>query len=408
MQTHKPTCYLVGQDNLLIECGTILLSKSFLIKGIISSSHDALAWAHNREIDFFRSLSDVKWEENSADYLFSIVNNEIIPDSVLQHIHGLAINYHDAPLPRYAGSNVTSWALLNNEPTHGITWHVINDRIDAGDILKQVSIPISPDETALSLNMKCIERAIISFRDLVGELCNSSYKRLPQNLLQRTYFARSKKPAGNGWINWQSPAEEIERLWRATQFGNYRNPFTVLKVILDDTAFTLSTVTVLSEASISPPGTILELNPGFWKVSTKTNNILLKEMKTAQGICVELATLVNQHQITVGTQLPSPNDIDYEQFLTLSQQCFAEEARWIEDLKQVESTAITSQKNEVNLPELIKLLPESLYYRFIDIAQGAAKLPVVFLTAWLIYLQRLGNQSQLGVYIQLPDFLTPT
>lgn len=330
------TCYLIGQDNLVLECAKILRSRSFVIKGIISPSNNVKEWAHSQKIDCFHSLSEVDWKESSADYLFSIVNNEIIPSTMLERIRILTINYHDAPLPRYAGSNATSWAILNNETMHGITWHVVNERIDGGDILKQVAIPILPGETALSLNMKCFEQAIASFSDLADELLNKSYQRIPQDLSQRTYFARSQKPTSNGWINWHSSAEEIDRLWRATQFGNYRNTFTVAKIVLNDEVFIINKLTVLSEQSNLLPGTVVELNSDSWKIATKTHNILLSDLSTAQGSSVELAMLAKQYNINVGAELVTPNP----------ERRFIEEASWIEDLNPVEATAVNLSAEE--------------------------------------------------------------
>jgi len=325
----NPTCYLIGQDNLVLECAKILHSRSFAIKGIISPANHVKKWAHSQEIDCFHSLGGVDWEGRSADYLFSVVNNEIIPANVLERIRILTINYHDAPLPRYAGSNATSWAIFNNERMHGITWHVVNEHIDGGDILKQIAIPVSADETALSLNMKCFEQAITTFSDLADELVNKAYQRIPQDLSQRTYFARSQKPAGNGWINWHSSAEEIDRLFRATQFGNYRNTFTVLKIVLGDDVFIINELTVLSEQSEVLPGTILEINADAWKIATKTHNLLLSGLSSAQGSPLELNTLEKQYNITIGTELTTPKP----------DRCFVDEVSPVEDLKQVEATA---------------------------------------------------------------------
>jgi amino acid adenylation domain-containing protein len=314
--TQNPICYLIGQGNLLRECAKILRSRSFVIKGIISHSSDIKAWAQSQRIEWFESLSEVDWKENSVDYLFSVVNNEIIPTDVLQSIHGLTINYHDAPLPRYAGSNATAWAILNNEVMHGITWHAVNEIIDGGDILKQIAIPVLPDETAVTLNMKCIEQAITAFSDLANELLNNSYQRVPQDLSLRTFFTRSKKPPSNGWINWHSSAEEIDKLCRATQFGDYDNPFAVAKIVLNGDIFIVNALAVLNEQSNLVPGTVLKINLDSWEISTKTHNVLLSGLSTTQGRSVELATLVKQYNIHVGIELSSPK----------SEQCCAEQS----------------------------------------------------------------------------------
>ncbi len=82
------------------------------------------------------------------DYLFSIVNYQVLPGETLAAPRRWAINYHDAPLPRYAGSYATSWALMAGERTHGVTWHLMTEQLDAGDILVQYPIEIAADERA--------------------------------------------------------------------------------------------------------------------------------------------------------------------------------------------------------------------------------------------------------------------
>ena len=63
-----------------------------------------------------------------------------------------AINFHDGPLPRYAGLNAPVWAIINGEPDHGITWHMIEGGVDEGDILEQRLFELASEETALTLN----------------------------------------------------------------------------------------------------------------------------------------------------------------------------------------------------------------------------------------------------------------
>src|SRR5262249_34592257 len=129
------------------------------------------------------------------DYLFSVVNFHLLKPDLIRTARLLAINYHDGPLPRYAGSHATAWALHNGEREHGITWHVIEEKVDTGDVLKQVIFPIAADETLRSLDLKCFFAAVRAFRDLLTELRASSYSRTPQNLARRTFYRRCDKPS---------------------------------------------------------------------------------------------------------------------------------------------------------------------------------------------------------------------
>ena len=57
------------------------------------------------------------------------------------------INVHYAPLPQYRGRANVNWALINDEPSAGITIHTIVPGLDAGNILFQRIIPIQDGHT---------------------------------------------------------------------------------------------------------------------------------------------------------------------------------------------------------------------------------------------------------------------
>ena len=115
------------------------MERGHQICGIISSEELIKNWANEkgiRQIELDSDLLSVL-KQQSFDYLFSIVYPHIIPGEILALPCRSAINFHDGPLPRYAGMNVTSWAIINQETTHGVTWHVMSAEVDKGDILKQ-------------------------------------------------------------------------------------------------------------------------------------------------------------------------------------------------------------------------------------------------------------------------------
>ena len=70
------------------------------------------------------------------DYFFSIMNKKIISKKILKKIV-FAINFHDSPLPKYAGLYPSTFGILNNERQWGCTWHFMSDRVDKGDIISQ-------------------------------------------------------------------------------------------------------------------------------------------------------------------------------------------------------------------------------------------------------------------------------
>ena len=57
------------------------------------------------------------------------------------------VNVHYAPLPRYRGMATVNWAILNDEPSTGITIHTITEGTDEGRILYQQQVPVRDDDT---------------------------------------------------------------------------------------------------------------------------------------------------------------------------------------------------------------------------------------------------------------------
>src|SRR6201988_1345726 len=200
-------CVVIGATTLLIRCTEILTRKGHEVLAVVSADDAVKRWAIDKEVrlvdtkDGFESFL----KSESFDYLFSIVNERILSADVLQSASKCSINYHDAPLPRYAGTHATSWALLNQETSHGVSWHVISEQVDAG-------------ETAFTLNTKCYEAAIDSFTELIDELSTDTAVPIKQNLSARTFFGRHRRPPDAGIVSWNRPAEQIATLVRALDF----------------------------------------------------------------------------------------------------------------------------------------------------------------------------------------------
>lgn len=194
----KPKVLILGQGTIPVLCADLLLKAGFSIEGLHGPDDRLADWARRHNgLRFFADFAHFKASACSSAYefLFSIVNFRILDAEILRTPRVLAINYHDGPLPRYAGTHAPAWALRNKEASHGVSWHVIEDRVDTGDILKQVSFPLSPEETLDSLSQKCSLMAIRAFRELIVELKLGTFSRTPQDLQQRTFYHRDDIPA---------------------------------------------------------------------------------------------------------------------------------------------------------------------------------------------------------------------
>lgn len=400
-------CYLIGEDSLLIKCAEALQNQGHTILGIISPLALAQDWCANNNTHYFADLNSANHQINSSafDYLFSVVNRKIIPQSLINKASKLAINYHDSPLPRYAGVNATCWAILNQETQHAITWHIMTDQIDAGHILKQAAFEISPEETALSLNLKCYDHAIRSFTQLIAELATNSYCPIPQNLSLRTYYGYNDKPQGNAWIDWNNTAETIERLIRALNLGPYTDRFSLPKIKIGNDIYAVEELKINFEKSTQPAGTLTNLTAHDWKIATLTHDVVIRKIRTLDNHLVSLDNISKKHQLYQGMLLVSPDNAEQLELQKLSKSIYGFEQFWVNRLLNFKAASIPwlnlnilPKQNIYNYSNIAKFSLNPEYYKKLK-ANINSDLPTKYiaLTIWLIYLHKLESNQEIGI-----------
>jgi amino acid adenylation domain-containing protein len=282
--------------------------------------------------------------QEPVDYLFSVINHTILPPGVLNLPRQCAINYHDSPLPRYAGLYSTSWALMHRETSYAITWHVMNAEIDQGAILKQVAVEITSEDTALTLNAKCYEAAIAAFSVLIDELATGTARRIPQPESGHSYFSRLNKPPQGIQFHWQRSAEELEALVRALNFGFSPNALGTPKLILQPIEahqpLLVTQLEVLELHSTQPAGTITAIATDHLQVATATRDIVLRKLLTLQGQPMPIAAIVAQTGIQVGDGFAPLSDAQRQQIDQFDSRIARHERFWTQRLRHLKSIAL--------------------------------------------------------------------
>ena len=157
----------------------------------------------------------------SVDLLLNIHSLYVIHPAVLDAVSIGSFNLHPGPLPRYAGMNAPSWAILNGETTHGVTLHWMQAGIDTGPIAYQTLFGIGANDTALNVGRSCSRKGI----DLVKQLLCDSSSQIPsteQDLTRRTYYGFEIPYGGN--LPYES-AERCERFIRACNYYPLPSPW---------------------------------------------------------------------------------------------------------------------------------------------------------------------------------------
>ncbi|MCC5969954.1 MAG: LLM class flavin-dependent oxidoreductase [Pararhodobacter sp.] len=291
------TCVLVGNESLLVQCAKVLVQRGHEIRTIASRNADVIAWAEGAGIPVVAPGAGLEVRLTPGfDWLFSIANLSVLPEPVLAMATKGAINFHDGPLPRYAGLNAPVWALINGERQHGITWHMIEPEIDAGDIVEQVLFDISPDDTAFSLNARCYASGIDSFPAVVAAVESGAPGRRKQDLSQRTLCLRDDRPAGAGRLDFTLPAADLIRRVRALDHGGYWNPLALPKIESDAGVFAVGQAEAAEGAGA--PGTVLAVDDAL-VVACGDGAVRLSGLTCLGGLPVDAGAVA-----TTGAVLP--------------------------------------------------------------------------------------------------------
>ncbi|MFK7928825.1 MAG: methionyl-tRNA formyltransferase [Myxococcota bacterium] len=124
-----------------------------------------------------------------------------------------AVNAHWSLLPLHRGPHPSTSVLLCGDSQTGLTFHEVTPRIDGGDILDQVALPIGPDDTSTSLYHRACaeaERRIVALVDRIERegLCGQ-----PQDLSLGSYHRRTTVEGAT--LDFTQDADALDRKVRA-------------------------------------------------------------------------------------------------------------------------------------------------------------------------------------------------
>ncbi|MBM1220408.1 LLM class flavin-dependent oxidoreductase [Ponticoccus sp. SC2-23] len=274
---------LIGHESLTVQCGRMLLEAGHRISGVVSDDPDVKGWAATSGLDVIapgKGLAD-RIAGVGFDWIVSAANLSIIPDEVLATARLGAINFHDGPLPAYAGLNAPVWALLNGEGRHGVTWHLIEGGVDEGRILASQAVEIAENETAFSLNAKCYAAGIESFATVIAQLTSGAPNVVEQDLSRRSYFGRADRPEAAALIDFNLSAAKVAAFLRALDHGAYDNPLTLPKVLHKGQIICARGAEIAAGAGA--PGTVLQAGDDGITVACADGAIFLHGLEYLNG-----------------------------------------------------------------------------------------------------------------------------
>lgn len=176
------------------------------------------------------------------DIVFSVNNWDVIRAEVLAIPPDGIVNFHNGPLPAYRGVNIPSWAIINGEERHGVTWHFVSPKIDAGDMVASKTFDLSPGETAISLTLRCIKTGLELFSPLLDTYGSGSLVSRPQEGEGRYYSAKDSPP-NQGYLDFGWSFDRLSAIVRGLTFRPFANLFTYPKLRVGADTLLISEIT---------------------------------------------------------------------------------------------------------------------------------------------------------------------
>lgn len=191
------------------------------------NAHDLNQLAEEYNIPTINSLDEIP----ECDILYSVQYHEILKQEHISKARQAAVNLHMAPLPEYRGANQFSFAIIEGKKEFGATIHLIDTRIDHGDILFEERFPIPGNCWVDELYQLTYKASLNLFASTLGRVVNGDYTRIPQQTLEAqrgTSLHYRKDMAALKLIDLSWEKEKIERHIRATSMPGFEPPYCIV------------------------------------------------------------------------------------------------------------------------------------------------------------------------------------
>lgn len=206
------------------------------------------------------------------DLIVTAAFGQILPKELLEAPKYGCINVHASLLPELRGGAPIHYALLQGKKKTGITIMYMAEKLDAGDIIKQVEVPISEEDTLGTLHDKLSAAGAKLLSETLPLLLAGKLAAIPQEEDHATFAPTIKRDQEK--IDWTKTGEEIFNHIRAL------NPHPGAYTLLEGKILKLWQAEKTSVQPAAEPGTIVEMDSsGITVAAGRRTAILLKELQ---------------------------------------------------------------------------------------------------------------------------------
>ena len=214
------------------------------------------------------------------DLLVSVSFGRLIPTEILSIPRLGSVNLHAGRLPEYRGAYTPVWAVLNGEPSIGISTLYMTDKFDEGEVILQTEVPADRQSImngSLYSSIDQSSRALL--HETIRLIGQGQVSRIAQTMEGACTYRWPRK--SDFRIDWTKSFSELDRIVLASRL------FTPAYTFHGNVELRILEIADLSESSDTVrPGTILTvLTPNKIIVAVGNRNVVIKAEPADFNIC---------------------------------------------------------------------------------------------------------------------------
>lgn len=210
----------------------------------------------------------------NPDLVVTAAFGQILPKALLEAPRFGCINVHASLLPELRGGAPIHYAIINGHEKTGITIMYMAEKLDAGDILTQVEVPIEENDNMGTLHDKLSKAGAKLLSETVPKLLNGELTPIKQNDEEASFAWNIKREQEK--IDWSKPGMSIYNHIRGM------NPAPVAYSTLNGSVLKIWKAEKLKVSDETEPGTILSIEEdGFVVASGDQTGIKVTELQPA-------------------------------------------------------------------------------------------------------------------------------
>jgi methionyl-tRNA formyltransferase len=146
-------------------------------------------------------------ESFAADLLITAAYGQMLPNRLLQMPRLGCINVHASLLPRWRGGAPMHYAVMSGDKESGVTIMRMVQKMDAGDIISQIVVPIEDTDTVATLHDKLAAAGSKQLLETLPQIEAGTHTETPQDEALVTYSPTIKRE--DEQIDWSKDARTL-------------------------------------------------------------------------------------------------------------------------------------------------------------------------------------------------------